>query len=95
MTLPPTKEEVLAQWRARKRATRVAAEQGATLTETAIPAARASVEVLPDATAAQSGATTWTQTPIEVAPKLLSAGVAAVFVCAFALGESVALSLFA
>ena len=59
-----------------------------------IPAARASDEatapsVLPEA----DGSTTWTWAPIEVQPKVLTAGAAAMFVMAFALGESVMLAM--
>ena len=77
---PPSKEEVLAAWRARKRAARAAAEEPAAVpAETVIPAARVSSESM----------------AIEIAPKLLSVGAAAMFVIAFALGESVmAMNLF-
>lgn len=82
---PPSKEEVLAAWRAKKRAARVAADQpaadepAAACAETVIPAARESMEAV----------------SLEIAPKLLTVGAAAMFVSAFALGESVmAMNLF-
>ena len=76
---PPTKEEVLAAWRAKKRAAKATGDEPvAASAETVIPAAREPVEA-----------------SIALAPKLLTAGAAAMFVSAFALGESVmALNLF-
>ena len=112
VVLPPTKEQVLNDWRARKRAARAAAAEAAAqeatavaaAAETVIPSARASAEdhSAEDHSAEDHSAedhsvedrsTTWTQT-LEVAPKLLSVGAAAMFVSAFALGESVALGFF-
>ena len=77
---PPSKEEVLAAWRAKKRAAKAAAEQPEpVVAETVIPAARESVDAI----------------ALEIAPKLLTVGAAAMFVSAFALGESVmAMNLF-
>lgn len=104
VVLPPTKEQVLSEWRAKKRAARAAAAEAAaqeatavaTAAETVIPSARTSTE---DHSAEDHDvdlvdrSTTWTQAR-EVAPKLLSVGAAAVFVSAFALGEGVALGFF-
>ncbi|MCU1600745.1 MAG: hypothetical protein JWO22_1454 [Frankiales bacterium] len=101
VVLPPTKEEVLTEWRAKRRAAKSAAAalataettETATPAETVIPAARASRDDAEDAGAIEavsdSESTTWTHAPIELAPKLLSVGAIAMFVSAFALGESV------
>ncbi|MBW8801369.1 MAG: hypothetical protein JF597_49840 [Streptomyces sp.] len=94
VVLPPTKEEVLAEWRARRRAARAAeaevAVETALPTETVIPAARAPEEALDPYPESRRPVV-----PLEVAPRLLSVGAAAMFVSAFALGESVmALNLF-
>ena len=67
---PPSKEEVLAQWRARKRAARAGVD---------VPQPVAIAAVAPGF-------------PV-IAPRLLTTGAAAMFVSAFALGESVALNL--
>src|SRR4051812_20239919 len=83
VVLPPSKDEVLAEWRARRRAAK-AAEAAAAGAETIVPAARESEEDL--------------EPPgrfVELAPKLLTVGAAAVFTGAFVLGESVALTLLA
>lgn len=91
VVLPPTKEQVMSEWRTKKRAARAAAAEAAALEaqetteEPAIPAARESVEGTVDLTDRVSS---WAQS-LEVAPKLLSVGAAAMFVSAFALGESV------
>ena len=91
---PPSKDEVLAAWRARRRAERDAAAPAVAEAEPPlVPAARTSpeegVELRLD-----EASTTWTRS-IEVAPKLLSVGAAAMFVTAFALGEGVALGFLA
>src|SRR3954447_6346504 len=83
VVLPPTKEQVLAEWRARRRAARVAAE-------TALP----TETVVPDRTCEEEALDPYPEprrpvVPLEVAPRLLSVGAAAMFVSAFALGESV------
>jgi hypothetical protein len=76
---PPTKEEVLAAWRAKKRAAKATGDE---------PVAEPTATVIPAARLSDEGS-------LAVAPKLLTAGAAAMFVSAFALGESVmALNLF-
>jgi hypothetical protein len=102
VVLPPTKDEVLSKWRADRRAAKAAAaaekEAAAATAVTeapAIPAAREHSEAMPDVLPQleTERSTTWTSTPIEVAPKLLLGGAAAMFTTAFALGEGALLVL--
>jgi hypothetical protein len=96
VVLPPTKEEALALWRANRRAQKAAAREAAVATAEvpAIPAARESSEALADDVLPEvQSSVTWTLMPETVSPKLFSALSGALFVSAFALGESTMLSL--
>ena len=101
VVLPPTKEEALALWRAKRRAEKAAAQahavQEATTATTeapAIPVARESSEALSDdVLPVIVSSVTWSLMPETVSPRLFSALSGALFVSAFALGESTMLSL--
>jgi len=92
VVLPPTKEEVLSQWRARRRAEKAASAAAAPAVDDTTESAAPAETVIPAARTSEESAT-WTfaalSSPVEVQAKLLSVGAAAMFVSAFALGESV------